>query len=45
LAPVAPAETSNVPMPDFLGRLREKFPDENVEPGSGSVIDYDRGDR
>jgi antitoxin (DNA-binding transcriptional repressor) of toxin-antitoxin stability system len=45
LAPVAPTETSNVPMPDFLGRLREKFPDENVEPGSGSVIDYDRGDR
>ena len=45
LDPVAPEVASNVPMPNFLGRLREKFPNENVEPGSGSVIDYDRGCR
>ena len=45
LDPVAPEVASNVQMPNFLGRLREKFPNENVEHGSGSVIDYDSGGR
>ncbi len=44
LAPVPP-DSAKASMPDFLGRLREQFPDEIPVTTSGGVIDYDRGDR
>ncbi len=43
LAPAPKATPASVPMPDFLGRLQRNFPSET--PASGSVVDYDRGDR
>jgi len=45
LAPVPPAECLRVAMPDFLGRLREQFPDETPGTASEGPMDYDRGDR
>jgi len=45
LAPVPPAESSRAAMPDFLGRLREQFPDEIPGTTSEGLMDYDRGDR
>jgi len=44
LAPLPPAGTRAVAMPNFLARMRENFPDETVS-GLGSVVNYDRGDR
>ena len=45
LAPVPPADSSNASMPDFLGRLREHFPDEAPGVDAVDLMDYDRGDR
>lgn len=45
LAPVPPNEPSSSPMPDFMGRLREKFPAEVPVLTSPNCLDYDRGDR
>lgn len=45
LAPVPPAVSKRGPMPDFMARLREKFPEETVSAAEVSVLDYDRGDR
>lgn len=44
LAPVPPADSSSVLMPDFLARLRERFPDEAVATAV-DPMEYDRGDR
>lgn len=43
LAPVPQMAAASAPMPDFLGRLRERFPTET--PAPDSVVDHDRGDR
>ena len=45
LAPVPPADSSKTSMPDFLGRLREHFPDETPSSADVDMVDYDRGDR
>lgn len=44
LAPIPPETQASVEMPDFLSRMKARFPDE--KPGSQTpVVDYDRGDR
>ena len=45
LAPAPPPARGSAPMPDFLARLREKFPAETADANLGSIVDYDRGDR
>ena len=45
LAPVPPAISSSAPMPDFLRRLREQFPDETPGAATVDLMGYDRGDR
>ncbi len=45
LAPVPPAISAIASMPDFLGRIRDKFPDERLSKNLPKVVDYDRGDR
>ena len=45
LAPVPPPGPGHSPMPDFLARMRENFPDETVGKAAVSIVDYDRGDR
>lgn len=44
LAPVPP-DSPKASMPDFLGRLRDQFPDETPVTTSEGLLDYDRGDR
>jgi antitoxin (DNA-binding transcriptional repressor) of toxin-antitoxin stability system len=45
LVPLPPAAAGGSPMPDFIMRMRENFPEEAVSKSSRSVVDYDRGDR
>lgn len=45
LAPIPPSRSGCAPMPDFLARLRENFPNEKASEMSVSVVDFDRGDR
>jgi antitoxin (DNA-binding transcriptional repressor) of toxin-antitoxin stability system len=43
LEPIQAESSTSLAMPDFIGRLRQHFPDE--KPGLSSVLDYDRGQR
>jgi antitoxin (DNA-binding transcriptional repressor) of toxin-antitoxin stability system len=45
LEPIGPDRATPLVMPDFLARLRERFPHEKPGTGLSSVVDYDRGDR
>lgn len=45
LAPIVPEIVQAAAMPNFLSRLREKFPAETPDPERSSVVNYDRGDR
>ncbi|MCF7675545.1 MAG: hypothetical protein K9N23_19185 [Akkermansiaceae bacterium] len=45
LTPIPPPVAAPLEMPDFLGRIRECFPNEKPGKGLSSVVDYDRGDR
>lgn len=44
LAPIPPESGAPVAMPDFLARMKERFPTETIASGP-SVVSYDRGDR
>jgi antitoxin (DNA-binding transcriptional repressor) of toxin-antitoxin stability system len=45
LAPVPPADSHKVSMPDFYARLREQFPNETTTTPAVDPMEYDRGDR
>jgi len=45
LAPISTPAAMGFEMPDFLARIREKFPNEKPGKGLSSVVDYDRSDR
>jgi antitoxin (DNA-binding transcriptional repressor) of toxin-antitoxin stability system len=45
LEPIEQDNATPMVMPDFLARLRERFPHETPGKGLSAVVDYDRGDR
>ncbi len=45
MEPIKPDCTTPLAIPDFLARLRERFPHEKPGKGLSGVVDYDRGDR
>ena len=45
LEPIGADSATPLVMPDFLARLRERFPHEKPGKGLSRVVDYDRGDR
>ncbi|MEP2777157.1 MAG: type II toxin-antitoxin system prevent-host-death family antitoxin [Luteolibacter sp.] len=45
LAPAPPVERHATKMPDFLARMRRRFPKDNPGKGLSAVVDHDRGDR
>ena len=45
LEPIQPENAKPLVMPDFLGRMRQQFPQEKSGKGLSGVVDHDRGDR
>ncbi len=45
LEPIDHSAKTSVKMPDFIGRMRQQFPNEHPSKGLSTVVDYDRGDR
>ena len=45
LEPIEPELSTPRKMPDFLARMRERFPHEKPGKGLSSVVEFDRGNR
>ena len=45
LVPIDSSGKVPLEMPDFLARIRERFPNEKPGKGLSNVVNYDRGDR
>ena len=45
LEPIGADRAAPLVMPDFLARLRERFPHEKPGKGLSRLVEYDRGDR